>query len=112
MKTVCFPIDHPTLERLLIPVMHTLRKRGVKIIPIVSYAGNTEAVHGRGFSYAAGPQVAFENCIQDSGAKLFVNAADMHFPTHALGRQLDNLCRARGIPSLTLEHGAFSLGIP
>jgi len=112
MKTVCFLIDHPTLDSLLIPVMHTLRKRGVEIIPIVSNAGNAEAVHGHGFAYAASPQAAFENFIQGSGAKLFVNAADMHFPAHALGRQLDNLCRALGIPSLTLEHGAFSVGIP
>jgi SAM-dependent methyltransferase len=107
-RTVCVLLDHPTLDAMLVPVIEVLLAHQVEVIPLVCNAGKADLLVHRGIPYASDPS-AFGDFTRRDGRKLFLNAADQHFDAHALGRHLDTLCRERGIPSLTLEHGPFSL---
>ena len=109
MKTVAVLIDHPNLDYLLVPVIEKLLRSGrIRIVTFVCNAGKNELLISKKISYHTDINY-FSEFLNSPGKKLFLNAADMNFSAHQLGRRLDDLCREKGIPSLTLEHGSGSL---
>lgn len=100
-------IDHPNLDILLGPVLLELAGRGHAVKALVTAAGRPGRLHAMGVPLVQENR-EFDAFIGDPGPRLFLNAADM-IPQHRLGIQGDMVCRAAGIPSLTLEHAPFSL---
>jgi len=109
MKTVFVLIDHPNLDYMLVPVIEELLKSGrVKVVPCICNAGKSDLLESKKISYSTDINV-FSQFLNSSGKKLFLNAADMNFPAHQLGKKLNKLCQENGIPTLTLEHASFAL---
>jgi GT2 family glycosyltransferase/glycosyltransferase involved in cell wall biosynthesis len=108
MQTVLALIDHPNLDRIIVPVVVKLRDRGVKVKVLIAKAGRTEICSKEQVPYSTEIHTVNE-FLNLEGDKLFLNAADQYFDPHKLGRDIDEICRSHSIPSLTVEHGPFAM---
>lgn len=108
MKTVLALIDHPNLDRIIVPVIVKLRERGVQVKALIAKAGRTEICQKEKVPYNTDTNTVNE-FLNLKGEKLFLNAADQHFAAHSLGRNLDEICRNHNIPSFTVEHSSFAM---
>ncbi len=109
MHTVFVLIDHPNLDYLLVPVIEELKKTGtIHVVSCVCNDGNTELLEKRNIPYNTDVR-SFNLFVSRPGKKLFLNAADMNYPEYQLGWELDDICRKKGIPSLSVEHAAHSM---
>jgi GT2 family glycosyltransferase/Flp pilus assembly protein TadD len=106
MKTVFALIDHPNLDIIIGPVLAKLREKGVQLKVLVTNAGKAHHLISINIPFQTKMNIEKE-FFNIEGQKLFLNAADQNFPAHELGRKIDAVCRMRGIPSLTIEHGTF-----
>lgn len=101
-------VDQPNLSVLLGPVLQMLSRRGVRCEALVVNAGRPGALAAQGIPIVTETKQALMGLLTHRGPRLFLNGADM-IPQHTLGVQLDQLCRSRGVPSLTLEHAPFAI---
>ncbi|MEM6533236.1 MAG: hypothetical protein AAF654_11455 [Myxococcota bacterium] len=101
-------VDQPNLSLLLGPVLQALMNRGVFCEALVVDAGKPGVLTSLGIPVVTDTKRALMTLLTHAGPRLFVNGADM-IPQHKLGIQLDELCRSRGVPSLTLEHAPFAI---
>ncbi len=109
MKTVFVLIDHPNLDYLLLPVIEEIRKTGrIETIVCVCNAGKAELLQEKRIPFTK-DLTTFNQFLDAPGKKLFLNAADMEKPGHRLGWEMDEMCRKKGIPSLSVEHAAHSM---
>ncbi|MBM4130808.1 hypothetical protein FJ250_07235, partial [bacterium] len=101
-------VDHPNLDLLMLPLVQELSRRGHRVDALVVEHGRAHRLREADLQPLTDPQ-AFEAFLAEPGPRLFVTGADQ-IPQHALGVRCELLCRARGVPSLALEHAPFSLG--
>lgn len=101
-------VDHPNLDVLMLPLVRELTARGHRVEVLVVEHGRGHRLRNAGIEPATDP-TAFASFLAGTGPRLFVTGADL-IPQHALGVRCALLCRARGVPSLSLEHAPFALG--
>jgi hypothetical protein len=106
VKTVFALIYHPNEDILIGPVLKKLSAAGVNLKVLVCSCGRADYLISNGIPYQTDADILNE-FINLPGRKLFLNGADQHIPAHALGREIDQICKNLHIPSLTLEHGTF-----
>jgi hypothetical protein len=109
MKTIFVLIDQPNLDYLLLPVVEEMISRGgFEIIVCVCNWGKQDLFRNKHIPYVTDPK-SFATFYQTSGPRLFLTASDLNVTPNYLGKKLVELCRQKGIPSLSVEHAAHSV---
>ncbi len=100
-------VDHPNLDILLGPVLKLLLDRGHQARAMVVQAGRPDRLALMGVPLVEDLE-GLDRFLEGEGPRVMINGADM-IPQHTLGIQADLACRARDIPTLTLEHAPFAM---
>ncbi|MFH2051760.1 MAG: hypothetical protein ABIK96_04760 [bacterium] len=100
-------VDHPNLDILLGPVLKLLLDRGHRARAMVVQAGRPDRLAALGVPLVEDLE-GLDRFLEGDGPRVMINGADM-IPQHTLGIQADLACRARDIPTLTLEHAPFAV---
>ena len=89
--TVLTLINHPNLDKLLVPVIQKLMEKGIKVIVLIAEYGQTALLDEKNIVYTKNMDV-IKQIISADGNKLFLNAADL-VHSHHLGKEIVNLFR-------------------